>query len=93
MRGSVQQKLQALHAQMQDAVDVYEREPAPARARDAHKEAQMALQAHEAQGPQQEMDLTPLLKDALDNLWSRPYDCRVFMLQLLQALAELDDRS
>mmetsp|Transcript_34948 Transcript_34948/g.96549 ORF Transcript_34948/g.96549 Transcript_34948/m.96549 type:complete len:387 (-) Transcript_34948:649-1809(-) len=31
MRGSVQQKLQALHAQMQDAVDVYEREPAPAR--------------------------------------------------------------
>jgi len=53
----------------------------------------MALQAHEAQGPQQEMDLTPLLKDALDNLWSRPYDCRVFMLQLLQALAELDDRS
>jgi len=41
----------------------------------------------------EEMDLAPMLKASLDNLWQRPYDCRVFLLQLLQALADLDDRS
>ena len=38
-------------------------------------------------------DLSPLLKAAVDNLWQRPYDCRVFTVQLLQALSELDDKS
>ena len=30
---------------------------------------------------------------ALDKLWQRPYDCRVFTLQLLQSLAQLDNAS
>ena len=33
------------------------------------------------------------LKAALDKLWQRPYDCRIFTLQLLQGLAQLDDSS
>ena len=30
---------------------------------------------------------------ALDKLWQRPYDCRIFTLQLLQSLAQLDNAS
>ena len=40
-----------------------------------------------------EVDLAPMLKAALDKLWKRPYECRIFTLQLLQALAQLDDQS
>ena len=29
--------------------------------------------------------MVPLLRDALDKLWDRPYEARVFTLQLLQA--------
>lgn len=91
MRGSVEQKMQVLHQQLLEATAVYEHE---AKAKEA---AEMAVRRARAavaeEPPQEEMDLTPLLKDALDNLWARPYDCRVFTLQLLQAMAELDDRS
>ena len=41
----------------------------------------------------EEIDLAPKLKAALDKLWQRPYDCRIFTLQLLQGLAQLDDQS
>ena len=37
--------------------------------------------------------MVPLLRDALDKLWDRPYDCRVFLMQLLQGLSDLDDQS
>ena len=37
--------------------------------------------------------MVPLLRDALDKLWDRPYEARVFTLQLLQGLADLEDRS
>ena len=40
-----------------------------------------------------EIDLSPMLREALDKLWQRPYDCRIFTLQLLQSLAQLDDAS
>ena len=33
-----------------------------------------------------------MLRDALDKLWDRPYEARVFTLQLLQGLAELINR-
>ena len=36
-------------------------------------------------------DLSPMLREALDKLWSRPYDCRIFTLQFLQLLAQLDN--
>ena len=42
---------------------------------------------------EEEIDLTPMLRAALDKLWQRPYDCRIFTLQLLQGLAQLDDSS
>ena len=42
---------------------------------------------------EEEMDLSPMLRAALDKLWQRPYDCRVFVLQLLQSMAALDDGS
>jgi len=86
MRASVQQKMESLKAQLGEARAVYE---------DCVKTSEeTTLAVKDFQEEQQEgTDLTPLLKDALDNLWQRPYDCRVFTLQLLQALAELDDRS
>jgi len=90
MRGSVQQKMEALHAQLTEARAAHEYEAQQSRVALAALERSIEG-AEESQ--QEEMDLTPLLKDSLDNLWSRPYDCRVFTLQLLQAMAELDDRS
>ena len=41
----------------------------------------------------QEAEMVPLLREALDKLWDRPYEARVFTLQLLQGLADLEDRS
>ena len=41
----------------------------------------------------EELDLLPLLKASVDKLWDRPYDCRVFLMQLLQGLSDLDDQS
>ena len=46
-----------------------------------------------AGAPLAEADLAPMLRKNLDKLWSRSYECRVFVLQLLNSLAELDDRS
>ena len=43
--------------------------------------------------PHPELDLLPLLKSSVDKLWDRPYDCRVFLMQLLQGLSDLDDQS
>ena len=34
-----------------------------------------------------------MLQETINKLWARPYEARVFTLQLLKALAELDDRS
>lgn len=87
MRRSVEQKMQMLHTQLGEARAVYEHEVK------VSEEASMALYQHRQDAQEQHMDLTPMLKDALDNLWQRPYDARVFLLQLLQAMAELDDRS
>lgn len=87
MRRSVEQKMQMLHTQLGEARAVYEHEVKMS------DEASMALSQHRQDAQEPHMDLTPMLKEALDNLWQRPYDARVFLLQLLQALAELDDRS
>ena len=38
-------------------------------------------------------DLSYMLRAAMAKLWERPYDCRVFTLQLLQSMAQLDDAS
>lgn len=80
MRDSVQQKMESLNAQLVDARAIYE---------DAVKNSELPAEDEEAR----EMDLTPLLKECLDKLWGRSYQCRVFTLQLLQGLADLDDSS
>jgi len=86
MRNAVQQKLISLRKQASQAYETYEQQAKISR------EAVTSLKALETE-EEEEIELTPLLKEALDNLWQRPYDCKVFTLQLLQALAELDDRS
>ena len=96
MRQSVVARLQSLQAQLGEAKAHYEDEM------DAY-EASRARALQQRQGPQEEeadelapvheADMVPLLRDALDKLWDRPYEARVFTLQLLQGLAELEDRS
>ena len=77
---------EALHEELTQARAAYAR-LAGAQA-EAGGRQQTALTA-----PQEEADLSPMLKAALDKLWQRPYDCRVFTLQLLQGLAQLDNSS
>ena len=77
MRGMVVEKLHALHDEL-------------AEARAAH--ATQAESGVVAKGGSQ-ADLSEMLREAMAKLWERPYDCRVFTLQLLQALAQLDDAS
>lgn len=86
MRSAVRQKMEMLNSQLIEARALYEQEVQKSKA--AIEAADELQQEEEA-----EMDLEPMLRATLDNLWQRPYDCRVFTLQLLQALAELDDRS
>lgn len=62
-------------------------------AQEVEKSKHLSQASHASWHQHEEMDLSPLLNAALDNLWHRPYDCRVFILQLLQALSELDNRS
>ena len=81
MRGSVQEKMERLDEQLTEARAVYESELS------SSQHAAMAVRSYQAQeASPAEVDLTPLLKEALDNLWNRPYDCRVFTLQLLQVI-------
>ena len=66
--------------------------PTEAEARAVHKaqtEGNSALVAKE----RSQADLSEMLREAMAKLWERPYDCRVFTLQLLQSLAQLDDAS
>jgi len=83
MRATVVDKLEALHAELTEARAAHQNESAPAPAQQL-----AALEESE-----EEIDLSPMLKAALDKLWQRPYDCRIFTLQLLQSLAQLDDQS
>ena len=87
MRASVIRKLQSLHASLGEARATYDE------AREARAAAEEEA-AGEGEGEEEEMDLSPMLRSALDKIWlQRPYDCRIFTLQLLQSLAQLDDRS
>ena len=83
MRATVVDKLEALHAELTEARAAYQNASAPA------PEQQLAA----LEESEEEIDLSPMLKAALDKLWQRPYDCRIFTLQLLQSLAQLDDQS
>ena len=78
---AVQEKMERLDEQLTEARAVYESELS------SSQHAAMAVRSYQAQeASPAEVDLTPLLKEALDNLWNRPYDCRVFTLQLLQVI-------
>jgi len=90
MRGMVVEKLEALHNELNEA------RAAHARKSTAANNNRMVVQKSQAaivQEEPEEADLSPMLKAALDKLWQRPYDCRVFTLQLLQSLAQLDNAS
>ena len=100
MRGKVVEKLESLHGQLMEARASHEAssrglaasqrsldEPVEEDEEDEEDEEGAETEAEE------EIDLSPTLKAALDKLWQRPYDCRIFTLQLLQSLAQLDDRS
>ena len=79
MRAMVVSKLEALHGELTEAREAY--------ARMSQSQALVVKQE------EPEIDLSPMLREALDKLWQRPYDCRIFTLQLLQSLAQLDDAS
>jgi len=83
MRATVVDKLEKLYAELTEA-----RNAQQAMVGSAGQPAQLTPQEEE-----EEIDLSPMLKAALDKLWQRPYDCRIFTLQLLQSLAQLDDQS
>jgi DNA repair exonuclease SbcCD ATPase subunit len=80
MRAMVVEKLEALHEELNEA-------------RAAHKSETESKSNAMVQSGEQEVDLSPMLKQALDKLWQRPYDCRIFTLQLLQSLSQLDNQS
>ena len=86
MRSMVISKLEALRGELEEAREAYERM--------SQSKALVVKQAtsDEDQG-EREVDLSPMLRAALDKLWQRPYDCRIFVLQLLQSLAQLDNAS
>jgi len=84
MRAAVVEKLETLHAELMEARAAYQQV--------ASKGALMAPQESNEEEEEQ-VDLSPMLRAALDKLWHRPYDCRIFTLQLLQSLAQLDDQS
>ena len=86
MRAMVVSKLEALHGELTEARDAYER---------MGQSKALVVQKQQVQEEEQpeEVDLSPMLRAALDKLWQRPYDCRIFTLQLLQSLAQLDNAS
>lgn len=86
MRAMVVSKLEALHSELAEAREAYGR-MSQSKAL-VVKEPVKPDQSHE-----EELDLSPMLRESLDKLWQRPYDCRIFTLQLLQSLAQLDDAS
>jgi len=87
MRAAVVEKLETLHAELVEARSAYEKQVTQQR-------ALMAPEVDEDEDEDEEQhDLSPMLRAALDKLWQRPYDCRIFTLQLLQSLAQLDDQS
>lgn len=96
MRGMVVEKLEALHEELTQARAAYARlaSKAPQGQEGGGKMVTSSAQSAMAGAPKEaEVDLAPMLKAALDKLWQRPYDCRIFTLQLLQGLAQLDNAS
>ena len=89
MRATVVEKLETLHAELTEARASYDRAVAASNERGTGT----IVKARGGQDDDDEVDLAPMLKAALDKLWKRPYECRIFTLQLLQALAQLDDQS
>jgi len=85
MRAMVVGKLEALHAELMEARAAYEKM--------GSKLLMNQPSEQYAEQDDQEMDLSPMLKASLDKLWQRPYDCRIFTLQLMQGLAQLDNAS
>ena len=98
MRGMVVEKLEALHEELTQARAAYAR-LAGGKEGGGQLTQQKTQQEEEGEtalaepNKEEEVDLTPMLRAALDKLWQRPYDCRIFTLQLLQGLAQLDDSS
>jgi len=102
MREVVVEKLRRLHAELEAAREAWAAAQAQRGGRPAltsnstASSADNALVASSSQmseEEEEETDLSPMLRAALDKLWQRPYDCRVFVLQLLQSMAALDDGS
>ena len=103
MRQSVVDRLLSLQGQLDEAKGHYEDEMDAYEAQRAREQPERRV-AQREQAPEQERggreqaavheaEMVPLLRDALDKLWDRPYEARVFTLQLLQGLADLEDRS
>merc|ERR1711869_114261 len=84
MRAMVVEKLEALHTELMEA-------------RTSCEPFGIKFLKHrlavDDDDDEEEMDLSPMLKEALDKLLQRPYSSRIFTLQLLQGLAQLDDES
>ena len=100
LKANIIARLQSLKAQLDEAREVHDEEVYryDAATRGAVQPAgysggtELARVEREAI-PHPELDLLPLLKSSVDKLWDRPYDCRVFLMQLLQGLSDLDDQS
>ena len=76
MRGSVEAQLEMLQSQLSEAHEKYAEELA------ASRDDSRVAEAPAAEGaPIPEADLAPMLRENLDKLWSRSYECRVFVLQ------------
>jgi len=101
MRMEVQAQLEALQARLDDARAIYEYEMAHVAEGTSARRALMGPsysatdeeQTAVAMYDEGAVDLGPILQSAVNKLWSRPHECRIFTLQLLKSLAELDDRS
>ena len=65
-----------MQAQLDDAREKYEREM---------DRFALGAAGDEEAGGGEELDLGPMLQETINKLWARPYEARVFTLQLLKA--------
>jgi hypothetical protein len=77
-----------LQVQLEDARELFAYEMSQGR-----DPAGRRLISQEEEEKEARPDLRPVMQHTVQRLWERPYDCRLFTLQLLKNLSELDDQS
>jgi len=89
----VKAHLEALKVQLDDARELFAYEMSQGRYPTAKVSTQTSNENESEEDEDERPDLRPVMQQTVQRLWDRPYDCRLFTLQLLKNLSELDDQS